>query len=678
MAKNKTLLEQAQESITLDDLEYTTGEISSEDKEKVEQSWDTIQYAPYFSDFRELESYVLYEMNTRFKYLQEVDKNYYMCNFDRAEFLEKEKKSWRSNIKSVLTNMFVNRVVNMVLEFDKTFSILDKKADRRVEWDELGSMNKSKRIVDEINALIDTVISDEENKNAIHDWFKDAIKDWFTSQKIWIMIKERVRKFKAYDIEKSVKYKQEKVTIDYVSNYNIIYSYGSRRNIRFIAERLLMNDQQIIDEYVVKHWLKWYTPKQWEETDHKILIPYDFETIKQSLVFYNYKNQNGIVWWNTGARASRDLQEWVSMVDGKNFKIDDIFSIKMSGKLREVYEVYHDEEDGLYMDVYVNGTYLWTTLCNSVIDWYKYYKLTYRRIPWWMDWVWVGTICMPTQKAYDVIMNSRIDNVIINTNTIFLKRRGLNIGLGNWVVDMSPWSMHEVDDTQKDISIMQRTAVPPEAYNEPDSMFQMLQAGIGIGSQVLGVQSKVERVSGQSEMLKAASEEQMNEFIESMNWYFNRLAKNIIIYYKTVISEWTIEKILWKDNLFMKEDLEDILLDFSWSFDISSQKAKYNAALTQILINFLGVVWNLVDENGQKVANVKDIVMEIAKRQGLDWSTILWDQEVVRTLGDITKWMWVTDTSGVIPWGGDITALNQLGGAGSMWDFAPNAGWVNA
>ncbi len=77
--------------------------------------------------------------------------------------------------------------------------------------------------------------------------------------------------------------------------------------------------------------------------------------------------------------------------------------------------------------------------------------------------------------------------------------------------------MHEVDDTQRDISIMQRTAVPPEAYNEPDSMFQMLQAGIGIGSQVLGVQSKVERVSGQSEMLKAASEEQMNEFIESMN-----------------------------------------------------------------------------------------------------------------------------------------------------------------
>ncbi len=677
MAKNKTLLEQAQESITLDDLEYTTWDISSEDKEKVEQSGDTIKYAPYFSSFRELESFVLYEMNTRFKYLQEIDKNYYMCNFDRAEFLEKEKKSWRSNIKSILTNMFVNRVVNMVLEFDKTFSILDKKADRRVVWDELASMNKSKRIVDEINALIDTVISDEENKNAIHDWFKDTIKDWFTSQKIWIMIKEKTRKFKAYNIEESVTYKQEKVTIDYVSNYNIIYSYGSRRNIRFIAERLLMSDQQIVDEYVVKHWLKWYTPKQWDETDHKILIPYDFETIKQSLVFYNYKNQTGIVWWNTGARASKDLQEWVSMVDWKNFKIEDIFSIKMSGKLREVYEVYHDEEDGLYMDVYVNGTYLWTALCNSVIDGYKYYKLTYRRIPWGMDWVWVGTICMPTQRAYDVILNSRIDNVIINTNTIYLKRRGLNIGLGNWTVDMSPWSMHEVDDTQRDISIMQRTAVPPEAYNEPDSMFQMLQAGIGIGSQVLGVQSKVERVSGQSEMLKAASEEQMNEFIESMNWYFNRLAKNIIIYYKTIISEKTIEKILWKDNLFMEEDLEDILLDFSWSFDISSQKAKYNAALTQILINFLGVVWNLVDEKGQKVANVRDIVMEIAKRQGLDWSTILWDQEVVRTLGDITKWMWVTDTSGVIPWGEDITALNQFGGAGSMWEFAPNAAWVN-
>jgi hypothetical protein len=37
----------------------------------------------------------------------------------------------------------------------------------------------------------------------------------------------------------------------------------------------------------------------------------------------------------------------------------------------------------------------------------------------------------------------------------------------------------------------------------------------------------------------------------------------------------------------MKEPIDDILENISWSFDITSQQAKYNATLTQILINFL-------------------------------------------------------------------------------------------
>ena len=51
-------------------------------------------------------------------------------------------------------------------------------------------------------------------------------------------------------------------------------------------------------------------------------------------------------------------------------------------------------------------------------------------------------------------------------------------------------------------------------------------------------------MSGQSEMLKQAQDDQLNEFIEVMNKYFGWLATNIIIYYKTVISEKTVEKLL--------------------------------------------------------------------------------------------------------------------------------------
>ena len=82
----------------------------------------------------------------------------------------------------------------------------------------------------------------------------------------------------------------------------------------------------------------------------------------------------------------------------------------------------------------------------------------------------------------------------------------------------------------------------------------------------------------------------MNEFVESLNSFFNWVAKNTLVYYRLVASPETVEKIIGKDNQFMKEDIEDILRDLSVTFDISSQKAKYNAALTQILLNFLSTV----------------------------------------------------------------------------------------
>ena len=681
----KSLRQQAEDNkntfITMDDLEYSSTPISKEDKEIAKQQWDTEQYLPYFSSFDELGNFVLYEMNTRFKYLLEIDENYYMCNFRRGEFLQKEKTSWRSNIKSLLTNMFVNRVVSMVMEFDKSFSVLDKKAEQRDE-DEIEAMKKSKKIVDELTVLIDHTISDKDNANAIADWLKDTIKDGFSSQKVGIDIRDKVRKYKVYGNDWEVNYKKEIVSINYVSNYNVFYSYGSNRRIKFIAERLLLTDKEIIANYVDKYSLK-YEPKQWEKNEYKILIRHDYESIKQSLLFYNYKNSPNVVSGTKGSTATgQNIDDAITPeVNWKNIDLDKIFSIKQNSKLREVYEVYHDEEDGLYMDVYVNWLYLWTALCNTPLEWYNHFRLTYRRIPWSIDGMGIGTVCMPIQKAYDAILNLRIDNVNVNTNTVYLKRRWLNIWLGNGNVAITPWMTLEVDD-KNDVTVLQRTSVPPEAYEEPNSLFSMLQGAIGISGYWLWVQGRVERVSWQSEMLKQAQDDQLNEFIEVMNKYFWWLATNIIIYYKTVISKATVEKLLWKDNLFMKEPIEDILENISWSFDITSQQAKYNATLTQILINFLWVAGNLVDENGKKVANVREIVLEIAKRQGIDGSTILWDQDFVSTIWQATNAMGITDTSGLVPavwveWGEAITALNQFWWAGDMGELAPNAWGVN-
>ena len=60
-------------------------------------------------------------------YITEMYQNYYMWTQTRKAQLQKDKETWRTNLKSPLTHMFVSGIYNMMLDSDIRFVCVDKK-----------------------------------------------------------------------------------------------------------------------------------------------------------------------------------------------------------------------------------------------------------------------------------------------------------------------------------------------------------------------------------------------------------------------------------------------------------------------------------------------------------------------------------------------------------------------
>jgi uncharacterized phage-associated protein len=60
-------------------------------------------------------------------YLNTCLKDYFMYSKDRFAQLQKDKETWRTNIKSPLTHMYVNAVYNMLQDSDIRWVAIDRK-----------------------------------------------------------------------------------------------------------------------------------------------------------------------------------------------------------------------------------------------------------------------------------------------------------------------------------------------------------------------------------------------------------------------------------------------------------------------------------------------------------------------------------------------------------------------
>lgn len=82
-------------------------------------------------EFSELRTFVDEQIKHRCNSFDEIYKNYFMDTSDRAIALKKDKEDWRTNIKTPLTLMFVDKATNTILKVNGRFVVTDLFADKR-------------------------------------------------------------------------------------------------------------------------------------------------------------------------------------------------------------------------------------------------------------------------------------------------------------------------------------------------------------------------------------------------------------------------------------------------------------------------------------------------------------------------------------------------------------------
>ena len=143
-------------------------------------------------------------------YVTKLLKNYYMWKWDRRTDLQKLKETWKTNIKSPLTMMFVSSAYNQLLDSDIRFSVTDIKGDKQSE---------SGAMLD----LGNYVMTKDESEEALWSSIFDGLFLGFGTLKVSYVYREETIRYQ----DRSGKKKTDKIIHDYpvlkyVSPYNIV------------------------------------------------------------------------------------------------------------------------------------------------------------------------------------------------------------------------------------------------------------------------------------------------------------------------------------------------------------------------------------------------------------------------------------------------------------------------
>lgn len=603
-----------------------------EDKKLVEtpETWPKAPIA-----FSELRSFIIEQINFKCKNYNEIYKNYYLDTSDRAIQLRKDQEEWKTNIKTPLTLMFVDKVANVLLKAKGSFIVTDLfSEDRGEDGDALTS--------DMLNVM-DFTLKWEKTKNTFRDILKDQ--SCVGEAIVKITYKKSIKKSsytnfsgKKIDIEKN----DSGVVFEYVSPYNFFpyYHTNNLEDAVFVAERMLMKKSSIAKMCAVNgvtvDWDK--IDKQYQYIDDR-----DFNAIKNNIPFYDYNSDNT-----------------------KTIKIDDWYRIDEKNKMYEVIELQTPTHTWLY----INWTEVWPyqSIEQKVMFWYRYKKIYFKKMAGSISGLGVGHYVKPLQIEFDTITNYRLDNVKLAVNKVAVTSNSVNLwGNGN-KLKVWPWSTIKVDNPW-DIDILNFGEIPWSSYRETDNIFSLAQWVTGVVSLQMGMQNKVERVAGSSEMLRDAMDDQLIEANDSMAdlraWAF----KNTMILTAAYATVDQLDKMLGKDNKFKTVDINTLINDYEFSFETDTESVKNNAVVLQLAMNFLDRTMGAVDANWAPVVDTKWIIDFIRDKLGLPANLSLSPEDLVtKPTSDPTAILW--------EWGTWLEELRQLqtmwGTGGSLGSLGTN------
>lgn len=510
-------------------------------------------------------------------YITEMYKNYFMYVQDRKAQLEKDKETWRSNIKSPLTNMFVSGIYNMLKDSDIRFVCVDTKWNHpKVVWNILDLVEYA---------------SAQEDFNDAH-WsaiFDQCLLWWGIYKTGYIYYQEEYSYLDNKGKVQKWSYVDDYATARYVSPYNIFtMSSSNRLNNRMIFERRLIPITKVKREYS-----KFNLEPKLDEIEKKWnpLDTYDYEAIKINMAFYN--NATG-----------RDITK------------DDTYNTK--DKMVEVIEGHTEKTTSIW----INGIFHWTF--QQLGSWLgmKYHFLSFKKNPWTWKGIGVGYIVRPIQNAYDEILNMRLDNVKLAMNKMFFMEASSSLFGQNPVMKIKPWAIYKVRDVDsfKEIQISE---VKNSAYTELDTMFQMVQGLTGVSASMIGMQQKVERTATGAEMLKNAADAQTKQPLASIAAELAKATKEMIIMMKCYMDTATIRKICWDDEEFSSLDLNDLINGFDFNYDMTANGSLNKAIMNEQLLQLLAKQDMTIDAEWRQVLNVREVVTKILNWMSLDFDGVL-------------------------------------------------------
>ena len=508
-------------------------------------------------------------------YITEMYKNYFMYAQDRKAQLEKDKETWRSNLKSPLTNMFTSWIYNMLQDSDLRFVCTNPKWDKKRE---------AQDILEIVWYCMEQSDFNEALRSAIFD---QCLLGWGIFKTAYLYYEDEYEYMTTDWKKQTSQTVDDYVTVRYVSPYNLFtMSSSNKLNNRMMFERRLIPSKYVRREYGkfgIEPKLQ-EIEKNWTRLDNM-----DYEAIKINMPFYN-------------------------TAEGRDITHDDTYNTK--DKMFEVIEGHTEKTVSIWINWIYHGTFeqLWPKL------WMKYHFLSFKKNPWTWKGIGVGYIVKPIQEAYDEILNLRLDNVKLAMNKMFFMEASSSLFGQTPVMKIRPWAIYKVRDLDalKEIEVSE---VKTSAYTELDTMFQMVQWLTWVWASVIWMQQKVERTATGAEMIKNAADAQTKQPTRSIVEEMGKLAKEIAVLALTYMSKDTIKKICGDDEKFSSLSLEDLVDGFGFDFDMTSNGTLTKSIQNEQLMQLLDKQDKTLDINGTQVLNIREIVGKLVETM---WLWIEW------------------------------------------------------
>lgn len=594
----------------------------------------------------DLQTFCRHEISTKNVYQIDIYKNYYMYTNDRSAELSQDDELWRENLKAPLTNMFCTKVSNMIKGMDKRFVATDKFSGTRDE-----------AISNLPNEMLDTM--DYLRKRPwTKDAFEDAIDDailigWWVFCLNYKYVKKN-KKIRNKDWSTSVK----EIIYDYpylayVSPLNLFLDPQAKYMdwCRFVAERKIMFDDEIFESFSI--YKISYTKEEMDWLSDRV-SDLDYETVKRNMPYYNSSNPRNIV-------------------------EDKTFNIKKEA--REVITV--STKDSI--TIYINGKKFWAYEQIWPLDSYKYKVVQFKKNPGTIFALGIWFLIAPIQRAYDIIWNTRLDNVKLVANKVFKYVDWFNAFGNTKRMKVKPWMMFKVNN-MADIQEMQYWDIKESSYRETWEMFGLLQATTGINSWSLWLQDKVERTAGWANNISEAKEDQLKPLMDSIIYNMADVMREMLVLCKYYRTDEKRDKVLWAWNSMKSIDIDVLIEEYEYDFLMESQNHKKSAVERQQLMNFLQTAMNAVDPAWRPITDVREIVEKLWESFEMNGKAILDEEDYQKIISQSEEFKIVLQNQLAAKQQqpqaqqdptAEMRNLQQLGWANVPPEMTSNATWAN-